>query len=214
MVKNGLESDNYCGWIDKGITIDNKLNYIISNFVIGTPAFDCSSKGRDLYSFYGIKTGAEFQRFSSELLGAHEVITCEDYNSLKQAVMSDPKKNFSDNLPQTVKEWFCFFTGKPTDGKLYKAINKQQNGNQALPTWTADDKKAVVKVEMLFRHIRNSFAHGRFTYIEKNKERYYILQDENNNCISARMIVKQSTLKKWIEILDEKRLQYISGKNV
>lgn len=213
MANNGLKADNYSGWIDKSITIDKELNRIISNYVIGTPGFDCSSKGRDLYSFYGIQTGEGFKQLLSELLNGHEVIHCEDYESVRLALLSDPRKCFSNELPQNVEEWLCYYIEKPSEGKFYQALLPELQG-QGDSTWSAEDKKAIVKVEMLFRHIRNSFAHGLFTFVSKKNERFYILQDENKqHYISARMIIKHSTLKRWTEILDDKRVQFVREHN-
>ncbi len=213
MAVNGLKADTYRGWIDKSITIDKALNTIYSNYVVGTPAFDCSIKGRDLYSFYGIKTGADYRLLFSELLGTHDITFCEDYDSVKQAIVSDSKKNFTNTFPRDIEEWFCYYTGRPAGGKLYLTIAQDQSVNPNPPTWTADEKRATVNVDMLFRHIRNSFAHGGFTFIEKDEERFYVLQDESCGCISARMIVKQSTLEKWMGILDQKRAQFIKNKS-
>lgn len=213
MSNNGLKAEAYSKWIDKSITLDKKLNHIISEYVIGSPAYNVSAKGRSLYHYFGMQSGVDYIILFSELFGNLEVVPCDDYDCVKQAIVSDSKKSFSNTPPQSIGEWFCYYIEDPSRGKLYQSIIQEQSSSSDPPTWSPDEKKAVVKIEMLFRHIRNSFAHGRFTYVEKRKERYYILQDEHNNLISARMMVKQSTLEKWMEALNERRTRFLQTKN-
>ncbi len=66
----------------------------------------------------------------------------------------------------------------------------------------------------IFSHIRNSFAHGRFNIVDFNGEQFYIFEDvaEQKNPhitkISARMILRTSTLLKWIQIIEGGRKSY------
>jgi hypothetical protein len=73
------------------------------------------------------------------------------------------------------------------------------------------------KTEIFFgilRHIRNSLAHGRFTIIDHGNERMFILEDvctdskrRNKDTgqypVSARMVVRSSTLLRWVKILSK-----------
>ena len=71
----------------------------------------------------------------------------------------------------------------------------------------------------IFYHIRNAFAHGRFDFRILNDEEYYILEDvqPRKNTrelkVSARMILKKSTLIKWIDIIENGEKEYISTNN-
>lgn len=56
----------------------------------------------------------------------------------------------------------------------------------------------------VFAHIRNAFAHGRFKVVPVNDlpDSVFIFEDiAKNNKISARMILRKSTLLKWIPII-------------
>ncbi len=60
----------------------------------------------------------------------------------------------------------------------------------------------------VLKHIRNCFAHGRFSIIKKGRgyDVFYIFEDitaSNSKNISARMILKQSTLLKWIDVIEK-----------
>lgn len=59
------------------------------------------------------------------------------------------------------------------------------------------------QLDCIFYHIRNCFAHGRFNISENNGDWTFVLEDwGTKNRVSARMILKKSTLLKWIEIIE------------
>ena len=58
------------------------------------------------------------------------------------------------------------------------------------------------QIESIFCHIRNSLAHGRFQIYKRNDIVLYVFEDcKKNGLLTARMILKESTLLKWIEII-------------
>ena len=57
----------------------------------------------------------------------------------------------------------------------------------------------------VLHHIRNCFAHGRFRIFRRGKgyDVYYAFEDmTTTGHVSARMLIKQTTLKKWIDIIE------------
>lgn len=63
----------------------------------------------------------------------------------------------------------------------------------------------------VFRHIRNAFAHGRLNMVDVNDECIFVLEDiakrpkkgdPNQRKVSARMILRKSTLLKWIKLIE------------
>lgn len=69
----------------------------------------------------------------------------------------------------------------------------------------------------VFRHIRNSFSHGRLNMIDFDGDCIFIFEDvtsKQNKAgvkLSARMILRKSTLLKWIEIIEGGEKEYIVG---
>lgn len=61
-------------------------------------------------------------------------------------------------------------------------------------------------VNCLFRHIRNSFAHGN-TYFFNNGT--ILLEDMDKSKITAAVLVRQQTLLDWIRIIDKDKKHYI-----
>ena len=56
--------------------------------------------------------------------------------------------------------------------------------------------------DSLLSHIRNSFAHGRLSFYEKNNNTYIVLEDiDNKKTVTARMILSKQTLLKWKTII-------------
>lgn len=70
----------------------------------------------------------------------------------------------------------------------------------------------------VFYHIRNAFAHCRLNIVDVNSECTFILEDVNSKmknsnsqvAVSARMILKKSTLLKWIDIIEGGEQEYNS----
>ena len=60
-------------------------------------------------------------------------------------------------------------------------------------------------VNCLFRHIRNSFAHGN-TYFFDNGN--VLLEDKDNSKITAAILIKQQTLLDWIRVIDKEEQFY------
>ena len=59
--------------------------------------------------------------------------------------------------------------------------------------------ESETRMESLFRHIRNSFAHNR-TYIFDND--FILLEDcDDSNKITAKILIEIKTLLKWIDVI-------------
>lgn len=54
----------------------------------------------------------------------------------------------------------------------------------------------------MFYAIRCAFAHGSFAIHKYKKQNYYVLENKDNGALKARMILKEDTLLKWIEIVE------------
>lgn len=67
------------------------------------------------------------------------------------------------------------------------------------------------QIKSVFYHLRNSFAHGRFNIVNADGETVLIFEDVRNKTtyeVSARMILKISTLLKWIDIIEAGEKEY------
>ncbi len=62
------------------------------------------------------------------------------------------------------------------------------------------------RINCLFRHICNSFAHGN-TYCFENKT--VLLEDKDGNTVSARILLKMQTLLDWIALIDKDKCYYV-----
>lgn len=67
----------------------------------------------------------------------------------------------------------------------------------------------------LLHHIRNSLAHGRFATILHEREYYICFEDVNDDAgflvVTARIVLKRSTLIKWIDTFE---IKSIEAKNI
>lgn len=71
----------------------------------------------------------------------------------------------------------------------------------------------------VFYHIRNAFAHCRLNMIDVDGECVFVLEDVqlNKNCdqlkVSARMILRKSTLLRWIDLIENGEREYQKTQN-
>lgn len=66
--------------------------------------------------------------------------------------------------------------------------------------------------------MRNAFSHGRLNMVNIDGECVFVIEDISPKCkkgkhlVSARMILKKSTLLKWIDIIERGETEYIPKK--
>lgn len=71
----------------------------------------------------------------------------------------------------------------------------------------------------MFYHLRNAFAHCRLNMVDVNGECVFVIEDvqpnkkEDQVKVSARMILRKSTLLKWIDLIEGGEQEY-KGKTV
>jgi hypothetical protein len=71
----------------------------------------------------------------------------------------------------------------------------------------------------VFYHLRNSFAHCRLNMVDVDGECVFILEDVQPNQksdqlkVSARMVIKKSTLLKWIDIIEGGEKEFSTKKH-
>jgi hypothetical protein len=81
-----------------------------------------------------------------------------------------------------------------------RAVLKQSFKLKAKENGEIEVTNSETRMECLFRHIRNSLAHGR-TYIFNNSN--IMLEDcDDNGVLSARILIKAQTLIDWMAIID------------
>lgn len=207
MTQKGLDSSQYGIWINThDISIDTYTHLLYEQFVLGTPAYDLSKKGRDLLSFYHCDDIRDYEILYKDLsldsLDCSFSETCED---LKREILQHSWLGFKD-LPSDVAEAVYIYVGDYKDSTLYKAgfshlpkiDNKLPNEQRAAEK---QRRKKVACIDKMFAHLRNSMAHGRFNILDAEEDRYYIFQDEYHGLVSARMILRQRTLDQWIQVL-------------
>ena len=59
------------------------------------------------------------------------------------------------------------------------------------------------RVKCLFRHIRNSFAHGNTYFFENDM---MLLEDKDKSTITARILIPRKSLLSWIDIVDKDKI--------
>ena len=214
MAKKGLKTDKYNAWIDRNIEIDDELKTIIQEYVLGTPSFGISRKGRDLYSYYGYKTISDYELLFDELVDGikkENLFFASTYEDLGQKIASHSWLCFMD-FPSDVEEAIFIYAGEDKYDKLYKEyfigmppVESKGKRNEARSS-EKEQRMKIVYVNKIFYHIRNSLAHGGIGVFEDQEDTYFLFQDEDNDgFLSARLVLEGKRLHKWIELLESRR---------
>jgi hypothetical protein len=172
------------GWIKKRVPdsyADNDLRDLIMFYVINTPCTDLSSSSISLSEYGWAKDIWKNEKLKSTLLGIaglkrnSTLVVAHKADEMKAACeKASMKKNFHKNRS---KERIVIFKGRY---------------NEFLS---------------ICYHIRNAFAHGRLAMYdcENGKDIVFALEDgikkKGEFYVRSRMILKKSTLIKWMLIL-------------
>ena len=168
--------------IPNNLDISN-LNKIIWFFVINTLCTDVSANGKTIEEYGWKKDVWKKQQLKKTLYSVCELkkekslYIAQNYRDMKNACeVCELKKNFH-KLSKTERI----------------ACVKMNKYNEVLS---------------IFYHIRNALAHGRIAISRDNTNNiYYFLEDGKkkgeNFFVSARIVLKEKTLLKWIEIIED-----------
>lgn len=175
-------------WIDKKLSIedftDKDLLRIIVFFLFHAPCEGQSAMGRTIEEY---NWSAPWKK--PYWLNRHLKKAASDFNILYSATSYDTlvtaftKANLLTNFPSDLSIERISF------------INCKEN-----------------QFKSVFYHLRNAFAHGRFAIKNVNCERVMVFEDvgigKYKGKVSARMILKISTLLKWIDIIEAGEKEY------
>lgn len=164
-------------------------------FVVNSIVKDVSARGKDLSTDYGWKNpwskpvylNKQIKAMMSQedILFSAQVFEQSKGNKKKAETMEEAlEKADLKTFPQYENEKICIYNSKK---------------NQILST---------------FAHIRNSFAHCRFNVVDHNNIRVYCFEDVEPNGkdtdvkVTARMVIFEKTLLKWISLISEGERNY------
>ena len=166
-------------WIAPEYFNNKNLFRIVIFFVFHSPCPELSSMGKAL-SEYGWNTPWRkpfyLNRHLKEASSNPKLLfSAATYDKMSDAL---EKANLLENFPSDLQtERVCIYDNKK---------------NQFLS---------------VFYHLRNAFAHCRLNMVEMNDDCVFIIVDfikeKGKYKVSARMIIRESTLLKWIEIIEK-----------
>lgn len=173
---NYIHADTPAKWIKNSIDEnlkDEGFRKILDFFVIFTPCKELSERAKSLEDVHGWNNTYTLKK-AMRIAPQKESIFAfgEKWEEMKDVLI---ETQLVSNFPlDNENERGCFY--------------KKSNQNQ---------------LECIFYHIRNCFAHGRFDIIKKKDDWIICMEDfGQKHRLSARMILKKSTLLKWIEIIE------------
>lgn len=175
------------GWLEREAPAsyaDEELKRIVLFYVIYTPCPGASAKGIPIETYGWDKSVWTQGRLRKQLLSA--------------ASLEKHKTFFSVKTTAELKDAF-------TQAKMRKGFHRDRSVEKIVFYKGKDNE-----VLSIFRHIRNALAHGRLAMYacgEDEKDIIFVLEDgvpgSGNYIVNSRMILKKSTLLKWIDIIKQ-----------
>lgn len=105
--------------------------------------------------------------------------------------------------------------GLPGVAKRVKELKEFAPGEAKKKGKKRQNKSEFHRLDAVFRHLRNAFAHGRFCRLENaSGDAVWALQDSNSRGkVTARLLIKESTLDEWLKLLMGRDKRYRPKKN-
>ena len=184
MAKQVNRSEPWLRWIAPEEFADAELFRIVTFFVFHSPCPNISSMGKSL-SEYGWNAPWKKPYYLNKQLRR----AASNYNILYSATSCDT-----------------------LEAALVKA-----NLDVGFPSDLTTERIAIVdskknQFQRVFCHIRNALAHCRINMVEVNGECVFVMEDTKKSGerlnVSARMIIRKSTLLNWINIIEGGENEY------
>lgn len=181
------ESEPWLRWIAPEEFNDESLFRIVTFFVFHSPCSTLSAMSKTLDK-YGWNTPWRKPYY----LNRHLKRASTNYNLLFSA------KNY-DTMDEALKK-ANLYDNFPVDLKSERICVYDNMHNQFLS---------------VFYHLRNAFAHCRLNMVDVDGECVFVLEDVINEKktstlkLSARMIIKKSTILNWIDVIEGGEREYI-----
>ena len=101
--------------------------------------------------------------------------------------------------------------------EVFRMVDKQEKVEESLKTEMEKLKYKDGAIQLIFFYentdlgqtktifdsIRNALAHGAFSIKTIKKEKYYYFENKYKKTVKAQFKIKESTLLKWVELIEE-----------
>lgn len=205
--RSALRSDDSAGWIKPSMSAVESplLSRLMVRFVYLSEAHgvsksregfikdlrvDRSERARSLYNKFELDGTVCLRAFSSpDDLG----------QALKNEGLSDNDFVHYDN-----EFAFFIFSGYSAVSSRVGELSEFKKGAKRKSGQKRQNKSDFYRLDSLFRHLRNSLAHGQCMRIESAKGgAVWALQDSNaRGVVTSRMLLRETTLFEWVELVN------------
>lgn len=211
-----LKVDNSVIWTDDEPLSSNrllKLRRYASRFVMESEAIGATKQTNGFIKDLSISTTQRVRSFIRSLSLDYDVLYAavgdpEKLTALLQKEKLDGKDYIEAEVP------FCFFvfSGLSVVSKQVNELKEFRSGEAKKSGSAKQNKSEFYRLDCLFRHLRNSIAHGQYKCLEKvDKEPMWAFQDSNSRgVITARMVLPESILDSWEQLIYSRDRRYRS----
>lgn len=122
-----------------------------------------------------------------------------------------------DDFTNQDQEFAYFvFSGHSAIAKRVKELPEFRKGAVRKTGSKRQNKSEFYRLDSLFRHLRNSLAHGQFSKVDNDGESFWAFQDSNaKGLVTSRWLLRETTLSKWAQLVNgrDKRMRQMPKLN-
>ena len=181
--------------------IQQTYRYIKRNSILGDLHDDYHLSQEEFYKIYNFyvaysmcgSQSAKKRSFIDYGWETNTIKNSELGNALAK-VVNFRNSNFAFTENDDLRTQFTIHNHLDPRGELINVDTER-----AVIAYTGEDNKYL----KLFYRIRDGFAHGKYCLREaSNGEKMVIIQDDNGKNVTARIVIKLSTLLRFVEVID------------
>ncbi len=208
-VHSALRADGSTGWLKLSASMVESplLPRLLVRFVYLSEAHGVTKcrEGfiKDLHVDRSERARSLFNKFEQDGRVHFRAFTSPD--DLGQALRNE---GLSDNdfVEHKIEFVFILFAGHAAVSKRVNELAEFKKGAKRKSGSKRQNKSDFYRLDSLFRHLRNSLAHGQCLRIEKpDGTAVWALQDSNaRGVVTSRMLLQEATLSAWIELVNKR----------
>lgn len=188
-----------------------KLRIYLQRFVSESEAIDATRQTNGFITDLNIYTTVQANAFLEQMCFDSAVKTRWAYTPNDLAKAAHEAGNDSSDFIKRDYEFalICLSTAACLNKRI-AGLSEFKPGAKTKTGRKRQNKSSFRRLDAVFRHLRNAFAHGQYLRVVKpDGSVWWALQDANGKGnVTARMLLKEDTLDAWVNLLSLRDKRY------
>ena len=202
-----LTADNRTDWANAHFESNQRKLFMYDRFLLQCPIPGTSNAGKPTPALSLHDDSRAKQEFDKSVAGIKVEYLYSNFELRQVAKWLIDNKYADNRVPRKSDEFICMSITPASMLKKCYGLFPDKNSNE-IAAADRNAYKQLLTLDALYRHIRNSLAHGLYKEVLRRapngkKKPYLFLQDNNSSHqITARMFLSYERLESWGNTLD------------